>query len=118
MLRGLFLLLNITGIPRLVTRLVLDRRVPWRLKLILPGALLYIISPLDFAPDMLSVFGRIDDVLVLLISLALFLGLAPRDVVSEHMRSTRTGARSRAGTPKDRKTVIDGEYHIVDDSDR
>ena len=43
MLRGLFYLLSMTGIPRLIFRLMLDRRVPLRLKLLLPAAIAYII---------------------------------------------------------------------------
>ena len=118
MLRGLLLLLHMTGVPRLVTKLILDRRVPLRTKLILPGALAYLISPLDFVPDMLSFLGRIDDALVLLVSLALFLGLAPKDVVLEHLRSARTGVGPKGGNAGPGKTVIEGKYRIVDDGEK
>ena len=85
MIRGVLLLLNMTGVPRLTYRLMLDGRVPLRLKLILPAALVYLISRIDIIPDSVPVIGRIDDVVVILVSLAVFLGLAPRDIVLEHL---------------------------------
>lgn len=118
MLRGVLLLLNLTGVPRLVTRLMLDRRVPLRLKLILPAALVYLISPFDVVRDIVPVLGRVDDVLVLLISLALFLGMAPKEVVMEHMRNPRSGKGGPGRTSKSDETVIEGEYHVVDDGDK
>lgn len=117
MLRGVLLLLNLTGVPRLVTRLMMDRRVPLRLKLILPAALVYLISPVDVLPDIVPVLGRVDDVLVLLISLAMFLGMAPKDIVMEHMRNPRRGGDPPGRSSKSDQTVIEGEYHVVDDGD-
>lgn len=117
MLRGLLLLLNMTGVPRLLFRLMLDRRVPLRLKLIPPAALVYLISPIDLVPDLLTPLGRIDDVLVLIGSLALFLGMAPRDVVSEHSRGAKRGAETRGADPSSKKTVIEGSYRFVDDGE-
>ena len=114
MLRGLLALLNLTGIPRLVFRLMLDRRVPLGVKLILPAAVAYIIAPFDLVPDILPALGRIDDVLVLLISIGLFLAMAPRHVVAEH-----TGRRvpGGAGGPQPGQTVVEGEYRIIDDGE-
>ena len=113
MLRGLLLLLNMTGVPRLTIRLLLDRRVPLWLKMIPPAAILYLISPMDLVPDIVPILGRIDDALVLLVSLALFLGMAPRDVVSEHIRGSRGG---RSASRPD-QTVIEGRSRLVDDGE-
>ncbi len=113
MLRGLLLLIRMTGLPRLIFGLVLDRRVPLRLKLILVAAIAYIALPFDLVPDIVPVLGRIDDVLALLVSLALFLAMAPREVVTEHLRGGRNPAPEPESQPK--KPIIDGEYHIVDD---
>ena len=112
MLRGVLALLNMTGVPRLVYRLMMDRRVPLRTKLILPAALAYLISPFDLIYDIVPILGRIDDVLVLILSLAFFLGTAPRDIVMEHVRGGRSGDAS--GSDEKRKPVIEGEYHVVD----
>ena len=113
MLRGVLALLNMTGVPRLVYRLMMDRRVPLRTKLILPAALVYFISPFDLIHDIVPILGRIDDVLVLILSLAFFLGTAPRDIVMEHVRGGRSGDGASSSDEK-RKPVIEGEYHVVD----
>ena len=113
MLRGVLTLLSMTGIPRLIMRLMLDRRVPLRLKLLLPAAIAYIISPIDLAPDFIPWLGRIDDLLVLLLSGLLLILLTPRDVLMEVAGSPRDKGGSRR--PDDGKTVIDGEYRHLDD---
>ena len=109
MLRGLLLLLNQTGALRLVMKLLLDRRVPLRLKMLFPAALVYIIVPYDF--DFLGLLGRIDDLVALVLAFVLFLGMAPRDIVMEHLG--RAPANSAESTP-DRGNVIDGEYKVID----
>ena len=105
-MRLLLTILQMTGVPRLVFRLMIDRRVPMRLKLILPAALVYLISPFDLVRDMVPVLGRIDDVLVLVAALALFLGTAPKHLASEH-----------GGRPGADGEVIDGSYRFIDDKD-
>lgn len=42
-----------------------DRETPIRVKAALVGALAYFVLPLDFAPDMLPIFGFTDDAAVL-----------------------------------------------------
>ncbi len=116
-MRGLILLLRMTGLPSLIFRLVLDRRVPLRLKLLLAAAIAYIALPFDLVPDIVPVLGRIDDVLVLLISLALFLGMAPREIVTEHLRGGRDPGSAGGPESKPSKPIIEGEYHIVDDDE-
>ena len=104
-----------TGIPRLVVRLMLDRRVPLKSKLILPAGILYVISPIDFVPDILPALGRIDDIIALLLSLVLFLGSAPKDVVLEHLRGARESTRTQRADKRPKGTVIEGTSWIVDD---
>ena len=116
MLRGLFALLNMTGVPRLVFRLMLDRRVPLRLKLILPAALVYLAVPVDLLPDIIPVAGRIDDLFVIIGALVIFLGLAPREVVAEHARGGGQGAGGEQAAKPDEK-VIEGEYRLVDEDE-
>ena len=111
--RTVLMLINMTGIPRLVFRLVLDGRVPLRVKLILVAALAYLAMPFDIVPDIVPVLGHIDDLLVILVSLALFLGMVPKELLSEHARGG--GRRPGDGDSKPDNTVIDGQYRIVDD---
>ena len=110
-MRLLLMLLNMTGVPRLVIRLMMDRRVPMRLKMILPAALLYLVSPLDLIRDMVPVLGRIDDVLVLAFALVLFLGKAPKHLVTEHVRGGKVQGPDSGGK------VIDGSYRFIDEPD-
>ncbi len=118
MLRGVLMLLSFSAIPRLVTRLMLDRRVPLGPKLIIPAAIIYLISPIDIVPDMLPALGRIDDVLVLLLAVGLFLGMAPRNVISEHVRGRGPGTGPTGKSSKSRRSVIDGSYRVVEDAEK
>lgn len=111
MIRLLMTLLSMTGIPRLIMRLMMDSRVPFRLKLLIPAAIVYIILPFDL--DFLGLLGRIDDLLVLLISGLLFILLSPRDVLMEV--SGRSGDAEGRYRPDDGTTVIDGESRRLDD---
>ena len=116
MVRGLLLLLNMTGVPRLVFRLLLDGRVPLRLKLILLAALAYLISPFDVLPDLIVPgLGHVDDLLVILAALGLFLGMAPREVVAGHLG--RAGPDGTARPRDQRGKVIDGSYRFADEDE-
>ena len=107
-----------TGIPRLVYRLMLDPRVPLRLKALVPAALIYLVSPIDLLPDIVPLLTHIDDAVVLLLAVGLFLSKAPREVILEHIRGTRLDSASDGSSDETPKpTVIEGSYHYVDDAD-
>ena len=117
---GIIRLLSFTRVPRLVIGLMMDRRVPIGLKLVLPAAVAYVVSPWDLVPDFFPALGRIDDLVVAFLAVAIFLALAPREVVAEHLRGTGpgpTGGRSvdEEGGPK--PEVIEGSYHFTDEND-
>ncbi len=115
MLRGLWVLLSMTGIPRLIMRLMLDGRVPFRLKLLLPAAIAYVLSPIDLVPDIfLPLIGRIDDLIVLVGAGLMFLLMAPREVLTEHATGQPQPTTERRG-PKDGSKVVDGEYRRLDE---
>jgi uncharacterized membrane protein YkvA (DUF1232 family) len=120
LLRTVLLLFSLTGIPRLIVRLMLDSRVPLRLKGLILLALLYLLSPIDFLPDIVPLLTHVDDFLVMLLAIGLFLSQAPRMVVREHLRGTRFGPSSDP-TPgpssKSNPTVIEGSYRYVDEID-
>jgi len=69
----------------LVWRLLKDKRVPLYAKLVLPGLFLYLLIPIDLIPDFIPILGYLDDLLVILLGLWLFLRLAPRSVFDEHL---------------------------------
>ena len=118
MARLALMVLNMTGIPRLMFRLMLDRRVPIRTKLIPVVALIYLISPFDIVHDMIPALGRIDDLLAIVFGILLFLVTAPHEVVVEHIRGRRPDDDD-GDDPDADGSVIDGKYRYVDEgSDR
>lgn len=86
--RGILAFLRILSptFLKLCYRLFTDRRVPFRAKSIVIAAVLYVITPLDLIPDWAApFFSYIDDFLALAFGLQIFVRLAPRDVVREHI---------------------------------
>jgi uncharacterized membrane protein YkvA (DUF1232 family) len=84
---------------RLSVRLMMDQRVPTALKLVIPAMVaVYAVSPVDMIPDVLLGLGQLDDIGVVLAALALFVRLAPRQVVDEH-RAAMTGRSAPAKGP-------------------
>lgn len=77
---------------KLIWRLLKDRRVPLRLKLIPLLAFIYLVSPLDFLPELfIPIFGYADDFAILFVSFTTFIRLCPQDVVAQHMSEIRRG---------------------------
>jgi uncharacterized membrane protein YkvA (DUF1232 family) len=68
---------------RLAWRLLTDKRVPILVKSIPALAVVYLVSPLDFVPDVFPVLGQLDDLAVMLLALRLFIEMAPPEIVSE-----------------------------------
>ena len=99
---------------RLVWRLTFDKRVPLVLRVLVPLAIAYTLSPLDLLPDMKAPFGiaRIDDVIVLGLAVLLLAKLAPQHVIDEHL-----GRRQGPDRPEDKdpSKVVDGSSRIVED---
>lgn len=92
-------------------RLMADRRVNIFHKLIPPLALLYILSPVDIAPEiLLGPFGLVDDIGVAIFALEFFIRMAPNDVVREHLRDLRDRIMDQRGEGD----VIDGDYRVRD----
>ncbi len=110
MLGRLWTLLALRRNLRLAWRLLRDPRVPMLAKLPVPLALLYVISPVDIAPDLLPILGQMDDLTVVLLALALFLRVCPPLVVQEHL------ARMAGYPSPDEKPgkIIDGDYEVLE----
>ncbi|MDQ3696488.1 MAG: DUF1232 domain-containing protein, partial [Gemmatimonadota bacterium] len=69
---------------RLLAGLLSDRRVSGLDKLLVAGAIAYILMPLDLIPDFVPFFGQVDDVYLLVLSLQRLIQNAGKRVVSEH----------------------------------
>lgn len=109
-------LLGLTRILRLIVRLMLDRRVPLRLKLIIPAVLLYFVSPFDVLPDIIPLLGHLDDILVVIAALAAFLVTAGRHVLLDQARRHGGDDQRDGGSRSSGENVIEGRYrHIADE---
>jgi len=87
------LLWHLPNLIKLFGRLLRDRRVGLVPKLIFVAGVAYFIFPLDMIPDFPLVgLGQIDDFVVLLVASRLFIALAPRNVVEEHVQLIDSGA--------------------------
>ena len=114
---GLIRLLGLTGGLRLILRLMMDRRVSVGAKLIIPAAILYVISPFDLVSDFLPFAGRFDDLIVALAALALFLASCPKDVIIEHATGRKpASSQDRGASP--RRDVIEGSFRYDEDDDQ
>lgn len=72
---------------RLGWRLLRDPRIPTWPKLLVPLAIVYVISPVDALPDLMPILGWTDDISVIGLVLAVITMLvrwSPQDVVAEH----------------------------------
>ena len=96
----------------LVWRLLNDARVSLVTKLIIPAALVYVISTIDVLPDVILGLGQLDDLGIIALALALFIEFCPRAIVEEHRRAIAAQADPPQAKPEE---VIDGSYSVVDD---
>lgn len=93
---------------RLAWRLMREPRVPAIAKAIPALAALYVVSPLDFVPDMLPVLGQLDDLGILILSVKVFLRLCPQAPAAFHTAAIASGRRYEPMNPAD--VVIDATY--------
>jgi uncharacterized membrane protein YkvA (DUF1232 family) len=95
----------------------MDGRVPLWTKLILVAGIVYVVLPFDVLPDMVPALGRIDDLLAVVLSVGLFLALAPRKVVSEHIRGGPQEGGDDSDDDSSGSSVIDGSFRYLDDDE-
>ncbi|MGC8779850.1 MAG: YkvA family protein [Anaerolineae bacterium] len=108
------LLAEIVRNAQLAWRLLWDPRVPLSTKLILPGIMgLYLLSPIDALPDVLLPLGQLDDIVVLLLGMGLFIELCPPDIVAEH-RAALVQRAARSRREMEEAETIDAEYRVIE----
>jgi uncharacterized membrane protein YkvA (DUF1232 family) len=104
---------------RVALRLLRDPRVPTAAKLIFGATVLYLVSPIDFAPDWIPGLGQADDLVALMAGLTLFLRACPRWLVEEHEDAISGRPGVRAEAPHATRSgatygpTIEGEYRRV-----
>ena len=75
---------HIPNFIKLYWRLFKDKRVPFRLKAMLIGSILYLLTPIDFIPELFTLlFGLIDDAVIMVLAFRYFIKWSPKDVVKE-----------------------------------
>ena len=72
------------NLVRLLGRLLTDSRVPKAEKALFVAAIVYVISPLDFIPDVFPFIGQVDDVYVVALTLMRLINRTSDGVVREH----------------------------------
>jgi uncharacterized membrane protein YkvA (DUF1232 family) len=80
------LLLVIPNLLLLSARLMVDPRVPAKERLLVAGAIVYALMPLDFIPDMLPFIGQVDDAYLIALTLLRLMTVTDSRVVREHWR--------------------------------
>ena len=98
-----------TRIPILLLKLLMDKRVPTKLKIVPLLAIVYTFLPTDLIPDFFPIIGWIDDLLILIISVTVFLGLGSFSIVS---KGNTEGSETKSNE------VITGQYRVVDHDDK
>lgn len=80
---------------RLLGGLLADARVALTDKLLVAGAVAYILLPLDYVPDFIPFLGEVDDIFLLVMALQRLIANAGRSVLLDHWM----------GDPKDLGTL-------------
>lgn len=98
----------------LTWRLFFDRRVGFWAKLIPFMTVAYILSPLDFIPELIvGPIGVLDDIGILIGGLTLFIEASPPDIVKEHLRALRAGLSSNSYDYDE--DVVDSYAEVIDE---
>ena len=93
---------------RLAVRLLREPRVPLLTRAVPLLAALYLISPLDFIPDIFPIIGQLDDFGIVVLALEVFLRLSPPGARAFHEEAVAQGRKYSPMTrPGD---VIDAEW--------
>jgi uncharacterized membrane protein YkvA (DUF1232 family) len=111
---------------RLAWYLIRSPEVPLYLKVLPVLAVIYVLLPTDFIPDVFPVIGQLDDITALLLGTKVFIELAPQDVVARFMRRVRESAPVASdeeqvddqdqNEPED-LIVIEGDFDVVKDNE-
>jgi uncharacterized membrane protein YkvA (DUF1232 family) len=68
----------------LLARLLKDSRVPLVEKALFAAAIVYVVSPLDFIPDVFPFIGQVDDIYMVALTLLRLVNRTDENVVREH----------------------------------
>jgi uncharacterized membrane protein YkvA (DUF1232 family) len=77
-------LMFLPNMVKLLGRLLKDARVPTAEKALFVAAIVYVISPLDFIPDIFPFIGQVDDLYVVALTLLRLVNRTDESVVRQH----------------------------------
>lgn len=77
-------LMFLPNMVMLMGRLLKDARVPTAEKALFVAAIVYVISPIDFIPDVFPFIGQVDDVYVVALTLLRLVNRTDESVVRQH----------------------------------
>jgi len=80
------LLMFLPNMFTLLGRLIKDSRVPVADKALFAAAIVYVIMPLDFIPDVIPFVGQIDDVYLVALTLLRLINRTDETVIREHWK--------------------------------
>lgn len=101
---------------QLAWRLLWDGRVPLLTKIVPLLMTVYLLSPVDFIPDVALGLGQLDDLAIFLVGLRLFVDICPPELVAEHRGDEVRLSPDAVWIPPD-GDVIDVEAEMVFDDD-
>lgn len=101
---------------KLAWELLWDGRVPIFTKIVPLLTMIYLLSPVDFVPDLALGLGQLDDLAIFLIGLRLFIDICPPELVAEHRQGSGPSGPDAVWKPSD-GSVIDVEATPVSDDD-
>jgi uncharacterized membrane protein YkvA (DUF1232 family) len=78
------LMMFLPNMVKLLGKLLTDNRVPVVDKALFAGAILYVIMPLDFIPDIVPFVGQIDDTYLVALTLLRLINHTDETIVKEH----------------------------------
>jgi uncharacterized membrane protein YkvA (DUF1232 family) len=79
-------LMFLPNMVMMLGRMLKDTRVPTAEKALFLAAIVYVISPLDFIPDVFPFIGQVDDIYVVALTLLRLVNRTDDSIVREHWR--------------------------------
>jgi uncharacterized membrane protein YkvA (DUF1232 family) len=81
-------ILALPNLVKLVYRLMRDRRVPVRRKVVVGAIMGYLVSPFDLIPDFIPVVGQVDDLLLVSLAVRRLVDTVGREAALEYWDGT------------------------------
>ena len=98
---------------RLIGYLVKDPEVPFYLKLLPAAAILYLLMPVDFIPDILLGIGQLDDLTAMFVASKVFISLSPQHIVAHYQERLRSqfveDKVAEIAATRDKTLIIDSD---------